>query len=168
MTGSASNGPSIVADTGPLQYLVLIGEVDLLPRLFSTVAIPAAVRAEMLHPRAPQAIRSWAAALPGWLTISTPGSERHAGRNAGENAVIALALLNGVELILMDDRAGVTAALAQGLSVIGTLGVLVRAARHDLVSLEAAFTRLQSTNFRYPPDLLARLLAEDRMRRGEP
>jgi len=58
-----------------------------------------------------------------------------------------------------DDRAGVAAARAQGLSVIGTLGVLVRAARRGMVELEATFTRLRGTNFRYSPELLETLLA---------
>ena len=73
LTGSASERvPGIVADTGPLQYLVLIGEIDLLPRLFRVVAIPAVVQAEMLHPEAPDSVRSWAGAPPQWLTIA-PG-----------------------------------------------------------------------------------------------
>jgi predicted nucleic acid-binding protein len=68
----------------------------------------------------------------------------------------------------MDDRAGVAAARAQGLHVIGTLGVLVRAARRDMIDLEDAFARLKVSNFRYPAELLASLLAEDRNRRGQP
>ena len=170
MTGSASERVRrIVADTGPLQYLVLIGEIDLLPRLFEAVAIPTAVQAEMLHPQAPQAVRSWAVSPPQWLTVAPSPTESGAERRgAGERAAIALALASGAELILMDDRAGGAAALAQGLSVVGTLGVLVRAARRGMVDLEVAFTRLKGTNFRYPQNLLATMLAEERKRRGEP
>ncbi len=161
--------PSVVADTGPLQYLVLIGEIDLLPRLFGSVAVPAAVQAEMLHPQAPDAVRRWAAAPPQWLTVAagpTEGGAEPPDRGAGERAAIALALAVGAELILMDDHAGVAAARAKGLSVIGTLGVFVRAARRDLIDLEAAFTRLQATNFRYPPALLDTMLADWRRERG--
>ncbi len=172
MTGSATERVRrIVADTGPLQYLVLIGEIDLLPRLFGAVAIPTAVQAEMLHPEAPEAVRSWAGAPPQWLTVAPGPAEGGANlrrRGAGERAAIALALASEAELILMDDRAGVAAAMAQGLSVIGTLGVLVRAARHGMVDLEVVFTRLKGTNFRYPRNLLATMLAEERKRRGEP
>jgi predicted nucleic acid-binding protein len=36
----------VVADTGPLNYLVLIGESDILPKLFEAVFVPeAALRA---------------------------------------------------------------------------------------------------------------------------
>ena len=175
MTGSASERVAgVVADTGPLQYLVLIGEIDLLPRLFGTVSVPAAVRAEMLHPAAPAAVRTWAENPPQWLTVVPEPAEdgadraRRSRRNLGERAVIALARESGAALTLMDDRAGVAAARAQGLHVIGTLGVLVRAARRDMIDLEDAFARLKASNFRYPAELLASLLAEDRNRRGQP
>jgi predicted nucleic acid-binding protein len=42
-----------VADASPLCYLVLIGEIDLLPKLFLQVAVPQAVIAELLHEDAP-------------------------------------------------------------------------------------------------------------------
>ena len=153
---------------------MLIGEIDLLPRLFGTVSIPVAVRTEMLHPAAPEAVQTWAESPPQWLTVVPEPAEgdadrtRHTRRNLGERAVIALARESGAVLILMDDRAGVAAARAQGLAVIGTLGVLVRAARRDMIGLEEAFARLKASNFRYPADLLASLLAEDRNRRGQP
>ena len=53
-----------VADTSPICYLVLIGEIDLLPKLFSQVLAPPAVIAELLHEDAPDAVRGWAANLP--------------------------------------------------------------------------------------------------------
>ena len=175
MTGSASERTAgVIADTGPLQYLVLIGEIDLLPGVFDTVSVSAAVRIEMLHPAAPAVVRTWAENLPQWLTVvpepaeSSTARGHHTRRNLGERAVIALARESGAALILMDDRAGVAAARAQGLSVIGTLGVLVRAARRDMIDLEDAFARLTASNFRYPAELLANLLAEDRNRRGQP
>ena len=37
----------VVADTGPINYLVLIGRVDILPVLFEHVILPAAVRNEL-------------------------------------------------------------------------------------------------------------------------
>ncbi len=32
--------PVVVADTGPLRYLLAIGHVDILPRLFEKLSIP--------------------------------------------------------------------------------------------------------------------------------
>jgi len=37
-----------VADTSPICYLILIGEIDLLPKLFSQVLVPEAVSSS--HP----------------------------------------------------------------------------------------------------------------------
>jgi predicted nucleic acid-binding protein len=159
----------VVADTGPLQYLVLIGHIDLMPRLFEAVTIPTVVQTEMLNPAAPQAVRNCTAARPSWLTVSPAPSDADValqGLDAGEHAAIALALSVRAELILMDDRAGVAAALMKGLAVIGTLGVLDLAARRGLVDLEAAFARLIATNFRYPPMLLGAMLAAWRKDHG--
>jgi predicted nucleic acid-binding protein len=33
----------VIADTAPLNYLVLVGEVEILPKLFGRVLIPTAV-----------------------------------------------------------------------------------------------------------------------------
>jgi predicted nucleic acid-binding protein len=44
--------------------------------------------------------------------------------DAGERAVIALAASLQIDLILMDDRAGVAAARARGIAATGTLGLL--------------------------------------------
>lgn len=63
------------------------------------------------------------------------------------------------DLVLMDDRAGVAAARSLGLVVTGTLGILVLAGRRSLIDLADAFLRLRSTNFRFHPELLERLLA---------
>jgi len=57
----------VIADTGPLQYLVLIDTIEVLPRLFSTVLLPALVRLELSHPRTPAPVRTWLAAHPAWL-----------------------------------------------------------------------------------------------------
>jgi predicted nucleic acid-binding protein len=59
----------------------------------------------------------------------------------------------------MDDRQGIAAAVARGLEVMGTLGVLVQAARHQLLNLADAFDRLRATNFHCTEELYRRLLA---------
>jgi predicted nucleic acid-binding protein len=38
-----------VTDTSPVCYLILIGEVELLRRLFGSVVMPRAVLTELLH-----------------------------------------------------------------------------------------------------------------------
>lgn len=155
----------VVADTGPLNYLILIEAIDVLPKLFEKIFVPAAVQDELAHPDAPAAVRAWIARVPAWLDVrSNPDlhTENAIGMalDEGERAAIVLAINIGAELILMDDRAGVMVAYQQGLAVTGTLGVLDLAARRGLIDLAAAFGRLKATNFRYRPEIMDALLVQ--------
>ncbi len=101
----------VIADTGPLNYLLLVDQVDLLPRLFEAVYIPEAVRAELSAAGAPQVVRDWIASPPPWLLVAqTPDiTESLEPLDAGEQASIALAVQMKAELLLIDHRAGVRA-----------------------------------------------------------
>ncbi|HEV7266348.1 MAG TPA: hypothetical protein VGN83_15710 [Falsiroseomonas sp.] len=162
----------VVADTGPLHYLVLIDEIGVLPVLANEVLIPSEVRDELDQPRTPAPVRDWIAAPPAWLRIQSAPSAaadlRLAKLDPGKRAAIALAAVVGADAVLMDDRAGVATARAGGLDAIGTLGLLQRGARRGLLDLPGALARLVATNFHVRQELLDALLAEDRARRGDP
>ena len=159
----------VVADTGPLNYLVLIGEIDLLPKLFEKVLAPEAVRDELTSRKAPESIRAWLAQLPAWLEFHPDPMRDNTGETSlldrGEQPAIALALSVQADLVLMDDQDGVMAARQRGLRVTGTMGVLVLASERGLIDLTAAFTRLKGTNFRYPPEVMDNLLAQYKTKR---
>ncbi len=162
----------VVADTGPLNYLVLIGAIDILPRLFEKILVPDPVCAELRHPAAPAAVRAWAIAPPAWIdirSVSATAANDPSWRTLddGERAALALARGTRADLILMDDRAGVAIAHEQGFAVTGTLGLLDLAARRGLIDLADAFTRLKATNFRYRPEILDTLLANHRSRSSD-
>ena len=142
----------VVADAGPLHYLVLIEQSNILPALFEKVFLPTAVRDELAHSEAPAAVRAWVENPPSWLEVrAAPVLDDPAllSLDDGERAAIALAVALTADLILIDDRAGVTVARAKGFAVTGTLGLLDLAARRGLLKLRDAFTRLRATNFRY-------------------
>jgi predicted nucleic acid-binding protein len=152
----------VVADTGPINYLVQIEAIELLPQLFGTILIPTAVRNELAHERAPPVVRDWIAQAPSWIEVK-PDANLFAVSSAldeGERAAIALAASIDADLILIDDREAGAVARAQGFAVTGTLGVLDLAARRRLVDLVAAFTRLKGTTFYYRQGLLEALLAQ--------
>ena len=69
---------------------------------------------------------------------------------------IALAEEFHAGLILIDDAAGVRYALERGLTITGTLGVLVEAAQNGWVQIDLALSKLQSTDFRGTPGLYER------------
>lgn len=48
----------VVADTGPIHYLILIEQIELLPRLFAQVFLPSIVRDELAHAEAPDAVQA--------------------------------------------------------------------------------------------------------------
>jgi predicted nucleic acid-binding protein len=153
----------LVADTGPPHYLVLIGAIEVLPNLFGRVMLPETVRDELEHSRTPEIVRRWVADPPAWVEFAaTPplGNLLLPEIDAGERTAIVLAVSRRADLVLMDDRLGVAAALAAGLRAIGTIGVLDRAARRGLIDLPASVTRLRSTNFRCRPEMLDALLAD--------
>jgi predicted nucleic acid-binding protein len=155
---------AIVADTGPLNYLILIGEIDVLQSLFGSVVVPSTVAAELRHPKTPPAVRQWIAAPPDWVEIRLSHDQAQSAcltrLGAGEKAAILLALAMNAESILLDDRAGIAAAHLKGLKVLRTLGVLLMAAKAGLLDLPTAVSQLRKTTFRCTEELYTQLLAE--------
>jgi predicted nucleic acid-binding protein len=152
----------VIADTGPIHYLLLIDAIGILPELYDRVLLPTAVRNELTHPNSPAAAKEWIAALPTWCQIrNVVPSEVIPGLGPGEAEAIALAQEVKADLILLDDRAARGEALRRGLLVAGTIGVLADAAEHGLTRLPEALDRLSCTTFYAAPDLLAEVLARD-------
>ena len=151
----------VVADTSPVFYLLSIGHIDLLPRLFGKIFVPDAVHKELCHPSAPALVREWVARLPDWVevvSVETLDDAAFLPLGAGESAAITLALSMHADLILIDERKGTRVALDKGFEVAGTLGVLALAARRGLVDLADSFARLKRTNFRYRQGIMDALL----------
>jgi predicted nucleic acid-binding protein len=151
----------VVADTTPLNYLILIDEVDLLPTLFGKVLIPLAAFEELQHSRTPSKVRQWMAQRPTWLDVRTVGKVMDPALNGldhGEREAIQLALNLGVSTVLMDEAEGRRVAEALHLEVRGTLGILERGARLGKADFRLALTKLEQTSFRLSPSLLTAFL----------
>jgi predicted nucleic acid-binding protein len=151
----------VIADTTPLNYLVLINGVEVLPQLYGRVLIPLAVWEEFQRPETPEAVRAWVGQPPAWLEVRPV--ERNpdpAVQNlgAGEREAIALAEELHADRLIMDDRAARRVARQRNLIVIGTLGVLAEAAERELLDFPNAIARLQQTTFYISPEVLNLLL----------
>jgi len=145
---------SMVADTGPLLALGVVGRLDLLSRLYSAVFVSASVRRELEDgaPKYTDARRVMEAIDRGWLKVIfiTPAlSEKvdaiihgppRLGRAQAESIVLCQQLR--VNLILMDDRQAARVAQAAGLNVIHGLDIFLHAARSSMLSKAQALSHL--------------------------
>ncbi|HVX84784.1 MAG TPA: DUF3368 domain-containing protein [Phycisphaerae bacterium] len=159
----------VIADSSPLIVLVNIQCVDLLPLLFKRILIPPAVARELLHPRRPSAVRNYFQTPPSWLQVQSPTLHRvfpflHAGETEALNLVVEL----HANAILVDERKATQAAAALNVEVIGTIGILERAARQGAVNLQDAFDKLKQTDFWISHALLDQRLALFRAKQSPP
>jgi predicted nucleic acid-binding protein len=105
---------TVVADTGPLNYLVLIGAIDILPKLFDQMLAPQTVCDELADDDTPTQVRTWITQAPYCFTFrpapSRNGGEKIPTLDAGEHAAIALAVAIKADLVLLEFFTGPSAA----------------------------------------------------------
>lgn len=152
---------AIAVNTGPLVALTACDGVDLLHRLHSRVVITPAVLNEFTrglrqHPHQ---------ALPAWLEIRALVRPvppiLHPHLDEGEASAIALALECDFGLIVIDERRGRLVAREMGLSVTGSLGILLRAKRLGCIDTVAPrLEAMRHAGFWVADGLIARVLRE--------
>jgi hypothetical protein len=99
----------VVADTTPLNYLVLIEGAPLSPVLFGTVLMPQAVCNELRYPRASPRVRPWIDEPPSWLesgTVSPSAKPALLEFDPGEREAIQSPLDWGIRFVRMDEADG--------------------------------------------------------------
>jgi predicted nucleic acid-binding protein len=151
----------VIADTGPINYLILIGEIDVLPALYDLVLIPPSVNEELGRMRAPEVVRLWIVRRPEWLEVRAPS--RSVDRflthlDAGEREAILLAEEIGADQLIIDESRGRQEAKRRHLPFTGTLGILQAGAKQGLLDLRMAVARLRQTSFHISQDILDELL----------
>lgn len=157
----------VVADTSPLNYLVLIEAEDLLPKLFGRVVIPNAVFEELQAVGASAKVREWVRNLPEWIEIKQTSLSADAALDildAGEREAIMLAQEFSADLLLVDDKQARQAAVDLGIAITGTIGILDKAARESLIDLKTVIGKIQKTSFRINDDLVRKLIEESEKR----
>ena len=83
----------IIADTSPLNYLILIDAVEILPALFQEVVVPGAVERELLAPGASEKVRKWMENAPNWLYVRKVNEiDKSINLGTGETEAISLAV----------------------------------------------------------------------------
>lgn len=157
-----------VADAGSLRYLAVLGQLEILPEIFTLIYVPEAVQAELLNASTPAPAQSWMKNLPTWMRIATPKNPRAFPRlHRGESSAIQLALEISADALLIDEFLGRRVGTEQGVVCMGTIGILEEAANLGLLDLAEAFRQLRTTNFFGSEKLFEAALARERRRRGE-
>jgi predicted nucleic acid-binding protein len=128
----------LVVDTGPLIALSKTGHLDLLPRLFEEVIIPAAVLGEIARPgetRPGSEVqnRTWVVRR-GVSTSARVQLQKSSDIAAGEaEAILIGAEAPGSTVLLMDERRARRVAAERGLHTLRTGAFLVAAVRRGLL-----------------------------------
>ena len=149
----------VVADSGPLHYLILLQHIELLQRFYGQVLVPEPVAGELSAAGAPAVVREWITKPPTWVAVRPVPSEAVSmitdDLDLGERAAIALAETEHADLLLIDEAAGRAEAKRRHLRVTGTLGVLRAGAEQGLVNVPELLDRLKATSFYVDETLLS-------------
>jgi len=127
----------VVANTTPIIALSLIGKLGVLQHLYGEVLIPPAVRAEVLA-GGQHGIGAGEFRAATWLQLAPLKDPQLADLlladlDKGEAEVIALALEQDAGLVILDERLARRHARRLGLTLTGTLGILLKAKERGLV-----------------------------------
>lgn len=156
----------VISDSSPLITLARVGHLELLHEFYGTVTIPRQVHEEVVVAGAgmPGAEEVRKAA---WIRTNSlaldPSAEMKsacAGLGAGERNVIYLASAIKADLVLMDEERARRVARSAGLTIAGSIAILERGARLELVTdLRAVYLNLLNQGIRFDSRLLEASLA---------
>jgi predicted nucleic acid-binding protein len=138
---------TIISDTSCLILLDNIGELSILNKLFGNITTTSEVAGE------------FGKLLPPWIEIKEPNNKNYqsiieASLDRGEASAIALAIELDNCLLIIDDLKGRKFAHQLGLTIIGTIGVIVDAKLAGIIpSIKPILSKIKSTNFRITEQL---------------
>ena len=146
----------VVTNTSPLLALEKIGQLELLPSLFSSIIRPESVQKEIQegvelgHSQGLVEDTEWIKTVK-----DPPEMVLRKELGAGETAAIALAVRESADVILLDDLAARLVAEELRLNVMGTLGILLAAhTKGILKSAHDCALDLERSGFRVSKQLL--------------
>ncbi|MBI3951113.1 MAG: DUF3368 domain-containing protein [Acidobacteria bacterium] len=153
----------VIVNISPLVYLHRIGCVDVLRKLYGQIVVPTAVREELLEGRGLGADVPDLSVLT-WVEVRSLSSSALlpavTDLGQGEAEVIGLARETPESLVIMDDRLGRKIAEICGLTVTGTVGVLLKAKQEGYVPAVAPVLRtLQQAGLWLGEELIRLILA---------
>lgn len=127
----------VVADSSPIIFLGKIRRLDLIHRVVGRdVRVPRAVSRELLVEEINPVEREGIDEFLAKCRIEPVRNPRRFSRamSAADNAALTLAIRSKADYLLCDDRITRSMAEIEGVRALGTLGVLLRAARGKILS----------------------------------
>ena len=132
----------IISDTSCFIILTNIGELSLLQKLYSKITTTIEIATEFGEP------------LPEWveiLSVKSKDTQRllEMQIDKGESSAIALALEISDSLLILDDIKARKVATQLGLSITGTLGIIIKAKLEGIIpSVIPILNKIKQTDFR--------------------
>ncbi len=151
----------IVVNTSPLIAWEKMQALDLIAKLPFDFICPTQVQTEILA----GAAKGYPVNFPSWLKVASLAAPLTglvlANLDAGEAAVIELSLEQNISLVCLDETKGRRAALASGLQIVGSLGLLGKAKTHGFISaVRPLIVRAQSSGIYYDKKLIEKFLCK--------
>ena len=137
----------IISDTSCLIILNKIGELDLLRQIYGTVTVTQDILLE------------YGEQLPDWIEVQQVKDQYRQlllemQIDKGEASAIALALETADNTLILDDWKARKLAERLGLSITGTLGIIIKAKNTGLIpSIKPYLEIIKETNFRISEEL---------------
>jgi predicted nucleic acid-binding protein len=126
----------VIANNTPLVALWVLGLLSLLRDLYGEILVPETVYQEFIA--TDPALRQSALDGSPWIRVVSLSNPQHArvyvGLDQGEAEVLALAEEYRARLVIIDERKGRRYADRLGISLTGTLGVLLLAKERGLIA----------------------------------
>ena len=130
----------VISDTTPIISLIKINKLELIQKLFEKVTIPQAVYYELVsNPRfASEASIVYNSSYISIVKIDNQKKveelKYNSGLDTGESEAIVCSKLVKADLLLMDEQKGRTVARNLGLSITGTIGILIQSFKEGFIS----------------------------------
>jgi predicted nucleic acid-binding protein len=137
----------IITDTSCIIQLDLVGELELLNKIYSNVTVTPEIAGEYDKP------------LPSWFEIVEPQNRKYQqilenSLDRGEASAIALAVEEEDALLIIDDLKGRKLAGELRINIIGTLGIIADAKlQGHLASVKKCIEDFKRTVFRISDEL---------------
>jgi predicted nucleic acid-binding protein len=138
---------TIISDTSCLIILTNIGELDLLKRVYGQIITTSDIEKE------------FGEKLPDWIMIENVKDQStqrilELQIDKGESSAISLALELSNSTLILDDFKARKIAQQLGLSVTGTIGVIVKAKLNGIIpSIKPYIEKIKETNFRISDEI---------------